>query len=246
MFLLLIVVMCPLISYQGWHKTSLSHLIRPMKMRPSRPLPDLSGGQKPTKSIASKKKKKSSILGVPTRARLRVIDPRIHEPVHLRGSMLEAIVDAHASQSQMMRIPLKSKSTPLPGARSASLSSSNSDPQSVTKPDVQYDTTMSQAVEEPDENTVIPSFEKEIARDLHLLSTMFGDDQSQWGGKESIDDVMSDAPETVVAEEVKSTTTTEPVPDTAPPGKSKSRMLKDLFQPHEEEGVYICRPFDTI
>jgi hypothetical protein len=204
-------------------------------MRPSHPLPAPSSGRTLKPKSTSKKTKKTGALDVPTRARVRVIDPRLYEPVHLREGLLEAIVDSHVSQPHTTHPnPSNSKSTPRTSVpkrtRSASLSSSVSDATRAIETDVLRDVALSSAVDDdPEEGVELPGFEKGRARDLHLLSLMFGDDESQWGGKESVEDEPS---------EVQLTPSTEPTPETASSlARPKSKMLKDLFQPHAEERV---------
>jgi len=87
-------------SSKGWQKTTASHLIRPMKMRPSRPLSNLDVKQKDD-APRRLRKKKSSALDIPTRARVRIIDPRLYGPVHLRQKdEADVVVDVTSESSK--------------------------------------------------------------------------------------------------------------------------------------------------
>ncbi|KAH7104598.1 hypothetical protein BKA62DRAFT_748474 [Auriculariales sp. MPI-PUGE-AT-0066] len=80
---------------KGWHKTPLNHLIRPMRMRPTRPLPSAPSSQAAPQ--AGKKKdaaRKSRQKPIPTRARRRTIDPPKWGHTHLSGTLLENAVVA--------------------------------------------------------------------------------------------------------------------------------------------------------
>ena len=189
-------------------------------MRPSRPIPEISGGQK---LEFTKHKKKLRPSDIPTRALVRTIDPRLYGAVHLRGHMLEAVVDSHHS---------------LPKMRSASPSSSSSDASSLPKRDV-HQLLKSPAIVEEYENMPTLDFDKEKAQALNLLTTMFDNDGSQQGGNELIEDTISDDSEEeshiIPAGTQTLTTTMEPKQATLP-AKQKPKSLKDMFQPHEEEG----------
>ena len=194
-------------------------------MRPSHPLPEISGGNK-CDSTNRKRKKKPSSFDAPKRARVQSIDPRMYGAVHLREDMLEAVVEPH---------PL-----PLREMRSPSPSSSSSGAPGLSTGEV-HQLRKSPSVIEEDGDVVMPNFEKEKARELGLLATMFGDDDGEWGGKESIEGAVSDGSDDIsdiVETEVRSATATiEPTHPAPPPARQKHKSLKDMFRPHEEEGL---------
>ncbi|KAF8512285.1 hypothetical protein JB92DRAFT_3117325 [Gautieria morchelliformis] len=207
--------------HPAWHKTSLAHLIRPMKMRAARPLPAPASRQS---LDAKSKKRKKLALAVPTRARVRVIDPRVYGAVHLREHMLEAVVAAQPSQPSQG--PAHARSA-LPSSRASVQSPSEEDGRQGSK---------ATGAAGGDESRVMPDLEEEKARDLELMMTMFGDDERHWGGAESAEDDVTDEPCAVQAE-------VTPLPEAthapvAPATPQKARSLKDLFRPHEEEAGF--------
>ncbi|KAF8585283.1 hypothetical protein K439DRAFT_1660344 [Ramaria rubella] len=229
-------------SHPGWHKTSLSHLIRPMKMRPLRPLPDTSTGQKT--NGPKKRRKKPSSFDVPTRARVKMIDPRLYGAVHLRGDLLEAVVIDPLPQ---MKLPKMPRSPSMLSNSSDTPPPSTSQIKDVLKGSVSVMKTKPLTALGIDEDLVLPDLEREKARDLDLLTTMFDDDTSDWGGKESINeedaaafpmgeiDAMSPEVDISAAPEDKP----ESEPEKSPtPQKKKVSSLKDMFKPREEEAGF--------
>ena len=197
-----------------------------MKMRPSHPLPELSGRHK-SDATNKKHKKKPGSFDVPTRARVRTIDPRSFGAVHLREDMLDAILESQ---------PLQVKKHSLSFA-SCSLTPS------LTMNVVHQSPEVQSVIE--DNNSGISDFEKEKARDLGLLTSIFEDDETQWGGKETMADASSDVMDKIsdvsTTEEIKPSEKTVESKYTSPsPVKQKPQSLKDMFKPHEEEGSSCC------
>lgn len=77
---------------QHWKRTPLDHLVRPLRMRPDHPLPDLPAAVKPSDSKRDEKEKKKKEKPVDPstqilkRARPTVIDPTRYGAVHLTAS----------------------------------------------------------------------------------------------------------------------------------------------------------------
>ncbi|OBZ74192.1 putative endoplasmic reticulum metallopeptidase 1 [Grifola frondosa] len=82
-------------SRPGWHVTSLGRLIRPVRMRPTHPLPEplLSAAREKGHKGAEKKDKgltkRKRVKEPPARARRRTIDPMKWGSQHLKGVFLE-------------------------------------------------------------------------------------------------------------------------------------------------------------
>lgn len=80
-----------LLTHQGWKKTPAGHLIRPMHMRPERPVPVPAIPAPSTKEEDKKKRRgKGKGSGEPAkRARRLTIDPTRYGAVHFSGSLLD-------------------------------------------------------------------------------------------------------------------------------------------------------------
>ncbi|PWN39874.1 hypothetical protein IE81DRAFT_343064 [Ceraceosorus guamensis] len=73
-------------QHWGWHVTPASHLIRPMHMRPSHPLPPPAAA---SMSSGQPKRKTTSSSRSSGRARRLTIDPRRYSRTHLAGDLLD-------------------------------------------------------------------------------------------------------------------------------------------------------------
>ncbi len=80
----------------GWRVTQTGRIIRPMRMRPSHPLPELVVGAQPSTKSNEKGKGKSDkgesrrrVRDPPTRVRRKTIDPTKYGSQHLKGIFLE-------------------------------------------------------------------------------------------------------------------------------------------------------------
>lgn len=84
----------------GWRVTQTGRLIRPVRMRPSHPLPELVVGSQPLtkskekengkgKGKSEKEKTRKRVRDPPTRARRKTIDPTKYGSQHLKGVFLE-------------------------------------------------------------------------------------------------------------------------------------------------------------
>jgi hypothetical protein len=81
----------------GWKVTTMGRMVRPIRMRPARPLPPqaLSTLRRNGKTAAGKdgKEKRRRIREPDVRARRRTIDPTRWDSVHLKGMFLDVITD---------------------------------------------------------------------------------------------------------------------------------------------------------
>lgn len=245
-----------------WRITPLGRLIRPMRMRPARPLdPPLDPLRTKNVEKGSKMKKKRA-RPPPTRARRQTIDPLRWGSTHLSGIFLEGNDN----------LPPLRRSGP-DGDGSAKGESTEVDEvehilevSDETPPDDDSDKMAVHAFDAE------PDLAAERASALNLLSTMFGEANTDWGGLESIDSDVEMAganthtphaapspleptdfevvpaarePRASKREEKKPAvdrqTEATPTPATTGPAQpSTQNKLKDLFAPREEEGESLA------
>lgn len=146
-------------KHPGWKKTSLSHLIRPMRMRPLHSIPPPTLSQ----SVSSGKKKKRKIMP-PTRARRQKIDPSLYNRVHMTERMLLA---------EQVVVPPTLVLTSTPAALPPVKSPVQSKKEKVIRQE------SSNLVEQDEDNPYLV----ERQRDLGLLALLF-DGKDKWEGKE--------------------------------------------------------------
>ena len=238
-----------------WRVTPLGRLIRPMRMRPARPLdPPLDPLR--TKNVDKgkgkvSKTKKKRLRAPPTRARKQTIDPLRWGSTHLSGIFLE------------------DNGNPPPPRRSGSDGSAKGESTEVEE--VEHILEASDQTPPGDDKTPPHADGTELdlaaerASALDLLSAMFGE-ANDWGGAESIDsDVEMAGADAVIpphpasgplestaigvaptsqAEEKgtvldKQTEAAPPPATTGLAQPSTQKKLKDLFAPREEEGELL-------
>ncbi|KAF8268854.1 hypothetical protein EI94DRAFT_1097109 [Lactarius quietus] len=243
-----------------WRITPLGRLIRPMRMRPTRPLgPPLDTLR--TKN-ANKGRKKKRPRDPPTRARRQTIDPLRWGSTHLSGIFL----DSNGNPP-----PLSQRTGPDGSAKGESteveevehiLEDSDQTPPGDDKTPPHDDAELDLAAEK--------------ASALDLLSAMFSEANADWCGAESIDSDVemarvdtderqyvpaslesadlevvpaSHEPRSSQREEIKSRVDRQadriPPPTTSGPAQpSTNNKLKDLFAPREEEGFSLIGHLD--
>ncbi|CAE6520743.1 unnamed protein product [Rhizoctonia solani] len=179
-------------KHKGWRRTPLNHLVRPMRMRPLRPLPCLRSKQLPSKIKLKKKldKRKFKL----TRARCTVIDPVRYGAVHLkegdgllgaevvafgRDEEEQVVVDLireqvviEAPDQKPSRSPTTTPSIP------STIVSQRAPVSAIPNPGHNHSSPALQHQEEP------LSLVHEKSSTLALLGGMFG--ESEWGGRESV------------------------------------------------------------
>ncbi|KAF8530655.1 hypothetical protein JB92DRAFT_2825613 [Gautieria morchelliformis] len=180
-----------------WHKTSLLHLIRPMKRRPAHPLPAPTPASRQSLHARSRARKKPRAPTVPTHARVRVIDPRMYGAVHLREDMLVAIVASQRAQG-----PAHARAaSPVRGRRRHGLPR-----------------------------------ERRAASRLGRGEGARAGAPNDNGGAESAANDVPDGPDDTYTSAATAVPPAHAAAAPAPPPKSKP--LKDLFQPREEEARF--------
>ncbi|GJJ06473.1 hypothetical protein Clacol_000665 [Clathrus columnatus] len=169
-------------SRPGWQKTTLSHLIRPMKMRPSRPLPVPSD----IHSKGSVKSGKRKVLPCPSRATIQKIDPKCWGAVHMTENMLQSVIIAPSAPSTQ-RVEPKSKistTTPFDSSYPTLKTPLNNPVALVTSTETQQ--TPKATTKFASESLVDVDIRRENSGHLALLSRMFGELSDEWGGREHV------------------------------------------------------------
>lgn len=142
---------------RAWKKTALSHLVRPMKMRPLHPI------EQPSSTLPStgtqKKRRRTIIL---TRARRRKIDPTLYGRVHLTERMLEA---------EHIIIPVAQRHSQAPP------------PTVDSVPAVSVNSVRSESTKLP-RDEIGTALEEEKKKDLGILAALFNG-KDEWDGRES-------------------------------------------------------------
>jgi hypothetical protein len=246
-----------------WRVTPLGRLIRPMRMRPARPLdPPIDPLRTKNVEKGSRKKKKRP-RPPPTRARRQTIDPLRWGSTHLSGIFLDGNGNGNA--------PLTRRSGPDGDGSAKGESTEVDEVENILEVSDQTPTG-----DDSDDKMPLRASDAELdlaaerASALGLLNAMFGEANTDWGGAESIDsDIeMADVPRTPFGpleptdfevvpaahgprasprEEKNSAvdrqTQARPMPTTAGPTQSSTQnKLKDLFAPREEEGESLAVP----
>ncbi len=188
----------------GWVKTPMGRLVRPMRMRPVRPLPPVSTTTTvPSAKGKLRRKKKKGKEAPQTRARRTLVNPLQYGSEYLKGVCWrgggpilpdtskkpgEDVLQLDASEATTVTeeheeiidddLKTPAHTVPLPIAPSTPASSNNAPPDDTAEP-----TSLS-----------TPDFTQEAKNDLLLLNSLFGDaeDESDWGGEESLSDVDMD------------------------------------------------------
>jgi hypothetical protein len=89
---------------RGWKVTAIGRVIRPMKMRPARPLPDMDDAKKLKGKFGGHEKNVKRRVPAPiTRARRRMIDPTKWGSVYLKGMLFDANVASSSGKEEERR-----------------------------------------------------------------------------------------------------------------------------------------------
>ncbi|KAN0127685.1 hypothetical protein V8E53_014525 [Lactarius tabidus] len=236
-----------------WRVTPLGRLIRPMRMRPARPLDPPLDTLRTKNAEKGTRTKKKRAKAPPTRARRQTIDPLRWGSTHLSGIFLDGNRNA------------------LPPVRTGPEGDGSAKGESTEVDEVEHILEVSDQTPSGDDkmHPRASDTELDLAAEresaLDLLSAMFGDTNTDWGGAESIDSdvemagVDADTPraapspleptdfEVVPASQKEEQSTAvdrqaeaTPTPTTTGPAQSSTQnKLKDLFAPREEEGFSL-------
>ena len=192
-----------------WRVTPLGRLIRPMRMRPARPLGpplDILKTQNPqvqSKGKEGRKRRRAAAAAPPTRARRLTIDPLRWGSVHLSGVFLDG---EQALVSPALAVGEKSRggsgeSTEVDADEEVEkiLDASQSPADDNGVSDVPPCAELSAPSRSPSipVDTTSADLAAEKAKALRLLYSMFDEADEDWGGAESVD---SDVEQEVAAQ----------------------------------------------
>ncbi|KAH9964306.1 hypothetical protein BJV74DRAFT_799681 [Russula compacta] len=215
-------VTCENVHQRGphWRITALGRLIRPMRMRPARPLGlpldrDTLKVQNLSKNKGKKRRARAALSSPPTRSRRRTIDPLRWGSVHLSGVFLDgekvslspdpALVAGRARNSGSSGVGANGELTEVEGdeeveeildasqTRSPADDNLNSDmfPRgSAEEPAPPHSSSMASSSTPVSGDAANTDLAVETAKALQLLNTMFGEANEDWGGAESVDSEM--------------------------------------------------------
>ena len=191
-------------SRPGWHVTPMGRVVRPMRMRPGKPLPPAST-LNPTPGKKDERKKRKREKAKLVRARRRTIDPTKWDSQHLKGAFLDSIVVADDGES--LAVTKLSKSGTAGDQEATDLSSGEGEEEEEEEeeegdefdspepePVVEGSPTTLKVTSRPpqtkrDATDTDHDFNQEKLRALSLLDSMFGglEGDQEWGGKEVLD-----------------------------------------------------------
>lgn len=244
----------------GWTVTPSGRILKPMRMRPGKPLPPVVAETtvKPrTKGKDEKKtkKKKKKLRDPEVRARKRTIDVTRWGGQPLKGVFLgvvpEGVVGAESSEEESVVEEEEVE-------EEAQEPDSDEEMAEVPKKEI-HDPEPARQPAAPAAETTI-DFAQEKAQTLGLLQSLFGGkDENDWVGRESVgSDIDVDESRVVVGDreeadyeivpvdedvdmagEIESSVDEAVSDDSPPPPPTTSTKLKDLFAPREDEGT-LC------
>ena len=185
-------------SRPGWHVTPMGRIIRPMRMRPEKPLPPASAVTSSTTGKKDGKKNRKREKPKLVRARRRTIDPTKWDSQHLKGVFLDSIVAAGDGGDLPVTTPSQPPTSGDQGESDASSSEEEGgeSDSSEAEPLVEGSPTTSESTDSPHithaKQAIVDTehdFNQEKLSTLSLLDSMFGDLQGNqdWGGKEMLD-----------------------------------------------------------
>ncbi|KAI0640756.1 hypothetical protein C8Q79DRAFT_1078981 [Trametes meyenii] len=190
----------------GWRVTPTGRIVRPVRMRPDHPLPDLVDVARPDKTKGKDAKgKKKKTHEPPSRARRRTIDPTKWGSTHLKGIFLENAAAYTVPSGKSARLVISEPS--VHGDESAeddpedneSHESSDEDddgmdhddrPSAIEPPKTQTPTQSALAAStltlaKHPVSTTSDDLAEETNQALNLLQSLFGD-KAEWEGAESV------------------------------------------------------------
>lgn len=184
---------------RGWKVTPLGRIVRPMRMRPGKPLAEPAQSSTSTaKTNPKERKKKNRVKPPPTRARRRTIDPTAWGSTHLKGIFLDAIGNgtrAHVTAENMG----KWEGSPYDSSEESEKEDegtekmddiiSDSPPTKVSTITAAQSISVSKPSPQPTPNAD-QDLTVEKTNTLRLLDSLFGGkDDDNWVGQESLSDI---------------------------------------------------------
>ncbi|KAH7923702.1 hypothetical protein BV22DRAFT_1196524 [Leucogyrophana mollusca] len=191
----------------GWRVTPMGRMVRPLRMRPERPLePQIAVARGAKKAGPNGKEKKKRVKAPAVRARRRTIDPTKWDSVHLKGMFLDAegVVIAREEPKEEAQVDGVSSEdeNSSSGESDAPMTAMDHVPEDafdkphqlanepVTQPQPAILTTGAMSKPLPQLQSMLTPAPVDIAREneeaLGLLRSLFGSREDDWAGRESI------------------------------------------------------------
>ena len=190
-------------SRPGWRVTPMGRIVRPMRMRPGKPLPPTSAVASSTTGKKVERKKRKVEKAKLVRARRRTIDPTRWDSQHLKGVFLDSVVVADDGDNLPVTTPSRPRTSDDQEEFEVSSDededeeegeeSDSSEPDTATEesPTIPGNTGQSPSAAHKEQDTVDTDhdFNQEKLCALSLLDSMFGglEGDEEWGGKEALD-----------------------------------------------------------
>ncbi|KAJ7742779.1 hypothetical protein B0H16DRAFT_1664234 [Mycena metata] len=256
----------------GWKVTEMGRVIRPLRIRPARPLPPplVSLPKKVSASTDKDSAKPKKRRDPDSRSRRRTIDMMRWGSVHLKGIFLEDAGQrtGHVSQDEVEEMVAANQSdsssgdesVPPPGAKSTAIPvilPAVAEPLPARIPPilVSKSTTPQLLADPPVQSDIDVDLLREKNQSLSLLNSLFGAQDGEWGGRESVgsdvdedellkigdgEDAIEFVPMDVDAREPSPVAERpSPSPKTAEPKKpTQATRLKDLFVSRNEDAGF--------
>lgn len=175
----------------GWRTTPLGRLLRPMRMRPLRPL-TLSSSSLANSTSTRRPSKKQRQKPPPTRTRRRLLDPEFWGAEYLKGVMLEGTTNI-VTEEAPKRAPGSSKNDKdiEPPSKKGKQRSPSPAFHAIAPKEISRSKKITQSA------LGASDLAQEATQNLSLLKSLFSDDANDWGGAESLSDMDIPAEETV-------------------------------------------------
>ncbi|KAF9649970.1 hypothetical protein BDM02DRAFT_3179499 [Thelephora ganbajun] len=215
-------------SRPGWRVTPMGRVVRPIRMRPGKPLPPVSAVASNTTGKKEKKKRKREKAEL-VRARRRTIDPTKWNSQHLKGAFLDSIVVADDGDNPPATTPSKPDTADDQEGSDVSSDKGEDEEQEDESDPSEPEPVVAGSPTAPKPTDRFPptahiergmvdtdhDFNQEKLCALSLLDSMFGglEGDKEWGGKETLDSDV-DMPE---------------LPPVQTPSSSKSSPSKEMF-----------------
>ena len=180
----------------GWRVTPMGRIVRPMRMRPGKPLPPTSAATRRTPGKEDGKKRRKREKHKLVRARRRTIDPTKWDSLHLKGAFLDSVIVTDDGNNPTAITPPKPETTEVSDLSSSEEEeeeeeeTGSSEPESIAEGSPKTANRLSPIVQtNRDTADTDNDFDEEKLRALSLLDSMFGglEGDQEWCGKETLD-----------------------------------------------------------
>ncbi|THH06380.1 hypothetical protein EW145_g4128 [Phellinidium pouzarii] len=249
------------VKRSGWRITPLGRLVRPMRMRPLRPLPHPPAFSMSSSTAPTHRKGKKKVRPPLVRARRRLLDPEAWGSEYLKGVMLESTSKIILPEKPLGARPIlgadevsgNNETLPTPAPTASTLAPESPWPSPLPSPLLPpiIVTQVPETRAHPPLTEYSKSdFAHEAAQSLALLNSLFGqsgdndgrdEDEDEWGGAESLSDIEFDLPAQTSAgvSNGGADDGIEYVPRDVPASSTKKAKAKRPLVENEDQGTEI-------